>query len=672
MKPLLFSCLFLLAFSCKKNTSNNPVVNPPNNNPAHIFDMKVPAGFTYENFNTISFELTLLKSNDKPGKNIIVTLSDNGLGLGSKIYIKGKADANGVFRGTINLPKSSNQVICNTSLIGIPENIVIPIQTPNIILHLGGSNPQMVKTLENTQSDNHYFNLYKAAPKYSYSKVPAWNANGVPSNLALPRDTVSNQMVNDIWAALPSTVSVATNHPSWLDDNACKRTLLVTQTADVWVTFVTEGAGYRNTLFYYKYNKNNPPVSANDIDSLYVIFPNASLASSGGGLVTGDRVFIGRFGPDTVIAYGIAANGYNISTGTVGAGDWLFYANKNFNTESNSSLRQHLVMLYDAPSKRYIMGFEDIIRTAGGCDHDFNDVMFYTTSNPVTAISNDSIISLPPSNDTDGDGVNDVDDEYPSDPLRAFNNFYPAKNVSATVAFEDLWPYYGDFDLNDVVVDYNYKIVTNGQNSVKDVNGTYTLRASGGQIRNAFAVQFPTTAANVSNLTGATLEAGQSNAVVKIINDVRSVQATWNTILTDPWADTVNYSVAFTLNSPIALSTFGLNEYNPFIWGTSDGKSRGYEIHLPGKQPTSLATESIFGTGDDRTSRVGNVYYLSKDNLPWAINIPQRFDYPIEKADIVTAHLKFAQWAQSNGVSTTDWYKNLSGYRNASKIYVKP
>ena len=39
---------------------------------------------------------------------------------------------------------------------------------------------------------------------------------------------------------------------------------------------------------------------------------------------------------------------------------------------------------------------------------------------------------------------------------------------------------------------------------------------------------------------------------------------------------------------------------------------------------------------------------------------------------MVTAHLKFAQWAQSGGVLFTDWYKNLSGYRDASKIYVKP
>ena len=43
--------------------------------------------------------------------------------------------------------------------------------------------------------------------------------------------------------------------------------------------------------------------------------------------------------------------------------------------------------------------------------------------------------------------------------------------------------------------------------------------------------------------------------------------------------------------------------------------------------------------------------------------------YPAEKELIISAHLKFAAWAQSGGVQYLDWYKNLSGYRNAVKIY---
>ena len=54
--------------------------------------------------------------------------------------------------------------------------------------------------------------------------------------------------------------------------------------------------------------------------------------------------------------------------------------------------------------------------------------------------------------DTDNDGVADEDDDYPSDPYRAYNNYYPAQGVYGTVAFEDNWPNKADYDFNDLVV----------------------------------------------------------------------------------------------------------------------------------------------------------------------------------------------------------------------------
>ncbi|MCF8253291.1 MAG: LruC domain-containing protein [Bacteroidia bacterium] len=673
MKTSLMVISFtLLAFAACKKTDNKTDENPINNNPNSVFEMAVPPGFTYESEIDFDLQIQVLNSADQPGNKVSVVLSTAANDADGKILQRGLADKQGVFHCILRIPSALKEIVCNTSQLGIPENIIIPVTGNKASIVLGGKNPQKVKTVDANLA-NVGISLQKNPAKFSRKYLPlGWNSTGVPNNLITPNDVVSNQLVNDIWAALPSRASVPINHPTWLDDNATKRTLLVTQTADVWVTFITEGAGYRNTLFYYKYAKNNPPASAANIDSLYIIYPNASLYNSGGGLYTGNKVYIGQVGPDTVIAYGIAPHGYDINTGTLSNGFGLIYANKSFNLEVNPDLKQHLIILYDAPSNKYIMGFEDLNRSSSGCDHDFNDVMFYTTCNPVNAISSDSIISLPPSADLDGDGVNDVDDEYPNDALRAFNNYYPALNQKATVAFEDLWPYYGDYDLNDVVVDFNYQLVTNAQNAVKDVKANYVLRASGAQIENSFAVEFPTTAANIASITGATLESGQTKAVVKVINNIRTVQSRWNTIPLEPFSDSVNYNVNMVLTNPVSLSTFGLNEYNPFIWGNTDGGSRGLEIHLPGKTPTALANTSIFGTGDDRTNVSQNTYYLSKDNLPWAIVIPERFDYPIEKADVVTAHLKFAQWAQSNGTLYTDWYKNLSAYRNSNKIYVKP
>jgi hypothetical protein len=44
-----------------------------------------------------------------------------------------------------------------------------------------------------------------------------------------------------------------------------------------------------------------------------------------------------------------------------------------------------------------------------------------------------------PRTDTDNDGVADVDDEYPTDNKRAYNNRYPSAGYG-TLMYEDLWP----------------------------------------------------------------------------------------------------------------------------------------------------------------------------------------------------------------------------------------
>jgi LruC domain-containing protein len=271
-----------------------------------------------------------------------------------------------------------------------------------------------------------------------------------------------------------------------------------------------------------------------------------------------------------------------------------------------------------------------------------------------------------PSPDTDGDGVVDASDDYSADPNKAYNNSYG----TSTVAFEDLWPFKGDYDLNDVVVDYTYNVITNAANNVVRVEATYVLRATGGSFNNGFAVQFPINRNQVSDVTGATLEAGQSKAVLVIFNNMRNEMGSWNTISTQTPSANVTYNVAFNVTSAPSLASFGLGSYNPFIWNGTSGFGRGYEIHLPGMLPTDLANTELFGTGNDGTNLSSGDTYVSNDGrFPWAINIPTSFSYPKEKADINTAYTKFATWVSSNGAQFADWYSNTPGYRNTENLY---
>lgn len=268
--------------------------------------------------------------------------------------------------------------------------------------------------------------------------------------------------------------------------------------------------------------------------------------------------------------------------------------------------------------------------------------------------------------DSDNDGVCNANDCYPNDANKAYCNSVP----TGTLAFEDQWPFTGDYDMNDVVISYTYNVVTNAANKVVRVEATYVLRATGGSFQNGFAVQFPVERAKVGNVSGATLEAGQTNAVLVLFSNMHQVNSAWNTIPSAATCQPTTINVSFDIANGPSLLDFGLSAYNPFIWNGSAGFGRGYEIHLPGKLPTDLATNALFGTGRDGSNlNSGDTYVTKTTRFPWAINIPSSFDYPIEKADINSAYTKFASWVSSGGNQFSNWYSNTNGYRNSGNIY---
>lgn len=298
--------------------------------------------------------------------------------------------------------------------------------------------------------------------------------------------------------------------------------------------------------------------------------------------------------------------------------------------------------------------------------------------------------------DTDSDGVTDVNDAYPSDATRAYNNYYPSSTGYATVAFEDLWPYKGDYDVNDIVIDLRHNIVTNAAGKVVDFRATYIYRAHGGNQTCGFAVELPTARTNVNSaslsvstspsqnsaVTNQVLvETGTTNACLQLFDNSYNM-AYWNTVIGDPRADTITYTIVLpfttTYTNSTSLSSFNggtVDEFNPFIWAVRSDRGRTYEIHLPGATPTSQANTSVFGTADDNTNPSSGVYYKSDDNLPFAILTSGRFEYPVELTirtttpppDITQVYLRFAQWSQSGGTLYTDWFSNrASGYRTSS------
>ena len=284
--------------------------------------------------------------------------------------------------------------------------------------------------------------------------------------------------------------------------------------------------------------------------------------------------------------------------------------------------------------------------------------------------------------DTDGDGIPDNLDAYPLDPTRAFNSFYPNETDFGSFAFEDLWPSYGDYDFNDFVVNFNYKIVTNAQNNVVDVITQFQIMADGATLNNGFGIIFEAPSSTVGSVTGCMkfgnavqidpkgFEVGHTNTTVIIpfdaINPIMEGGMV-NTVPDGRYIQTTISTVTTHFDTPQA--SIGTPPFNPFIFVDQE---RGYEIHLKDQPPTDLVDPDYFDTFDDASNPTSGLYYVSETGLPWAIEVPVNFKYPIEKDDILTAHLKFATWAQSSGVDYPDWYMDEPGYRNSSNIYDIP
>ena len=310
-------------------------------------------------------------------------------------------------------------------------------------------------------------------------------------------------------------------------------------------------------------------------------------------------------------------------------------------------------------------------------------------------------VSGPCSVDGDNDGVADCLDEYPTDVYRAFNNYFPS-NDYATLMYEDLWPHTGDYDLNDVVIDYQANTITNGLNQVVEMKYTVVARCTGAGLHNGFAFQLDNVASNkITSVSGTKasgaswlsigsngVENGQTFANVIVYDDVYKVlpyPGSGSVINTEMSAaktpyDTSNIVIKFINNGvapsggTVSISNLPHSAFNPYLILGDSGtlnQIRSKELHLPDRIPSSKMDYSLFGTKQDNSNPGQSRYYKTANNLPWALQISTSVPYMQEKQDIATGYLKFLEWATSNGTTSTNWYLDLVGHRDNFKIYTK-
>lgn len=248
-----------------------------------------------------------------------------------------------------------------------------------------------------------------------------------------------------------------------------------------------EAAAYLNSFGYYYYptGQTVTPESFYKMKK-YLIFPN----SSGGDeqstmtLKTGQTAKLLYFDKDGnqsesfpegyTIGWFLISNGFgsdaNIALGYVKQLDELGYSNpslysgyRNACMSDDAGTDRRFISVYDEKSKMRIIGIEDYVKSSQAPD-DYKDLLFAVTTSK--DLGGGDLEPVPPT---------DPDPEPVVLPLKG------------TLAFEDIWPGGGDYDLNDVMIEYNRNITFDANNkATKTVETFKAVQKKGSATNNNF------------------------------------------------------------------------------------------------------------------------------------------------------------------------------------------
>lgn len=570
-------------------------------------------------------------------------------------------NVDGSFSGKINIPTAMTEAYLYTSTFGLPTCVKMEASADGFSYNLtkGGVSTRamqeglltdkvpykLARGFDGTNRDDNAFSL------------TTWDVNGV-ANLSgyITTPTEAIGAANEKVGTISTRVRTYLNAQREIDGN---KSLLrepnqvnikipdtETEGLSVNVTFMGEQAAYYNTFGYYYY-KSSTTLTPNSFYNImkYVIFPNVD----GDGIIkVGDTSqlkyiddqgnVLDKFPAGYTIGWFVISNGFG--SGTVGSG---YAGGRNgyvktiesgaysgFN-DTYSGFRgtcmsddignwRRFISAYDQKSKLYVVGIEDEVRNT--TPDDYMDVMFLVQT----------------SKDL---GSGDLEPIPPTDPEPGHGDL----TISGTVAFEDIWPKGGDYDLNDVIVEYERKISFGEDNKVTKVIETFKpVHPKGSALQNNFfACQYKTP--GVLTLPSGMISESATNSVV--ISE-SALNISGNT-----------YVVERDLTGKGLTQDDVIADFNPYIITKEYATTNRVEVHLPLKDMTSAANSELMTKE--------NAYYVGEDGkYPFAIDIPiTGFKPATEKVRIDEAgeYPNFKSWTESKGSTNKDWYNTGKGVK---------
>ncbi len=579
---------------------------------------------------------------------------------------------------TAKLPVYSNLsslfVVPMTSGYGAMQEIKV---SNYMSVQLVGATFPTATTSHNTRSSNRIAtsisNLYQLYTIYSDSEV---DRNGIPivgASSLISKELLSPVFVNKVNSIFPELQNVqkADLHKS--------SDLIVTDEngAEVWITYIGDG-GFSinnktvyNSLYYYNYEAGELK-DRGDILSLRMTqaLPNTNEVYCPSGLriqlLYWDKAtqqYSTIFPKGSYIGFAAARKGYkkdgsditvkggysfvNTSYPMVGNNCHGFYfSTPQLNFTNTTQAVAHVIDEYNC----IVSGFDIRRSDDPASDFDFNDILFKITSSPVLSVR-------------------------PEDEFDIIDEYLPTEAIHGTLAFEDQWPYKGDYDFNDVVVNYTYSMAKNTDNTINKVKLSFTPIAKGAAnyTRIGFGIEIPIDYADVdlNSVTGASVETGNEYLTLIVWDMNNQFFGNQGFVNTDKGVQHID---AETIEVEIALrdgiTNLSFFKFNPFIFVNERGK----EIHLVDYKPTAKMNYDYFKQGHDNSDVTAGVYYRMDNLYPWVLDFPRlssdspAWRYPKEKSNITNAYLFYNEWVKNR--SNLYWFDaNAAGNVNEEELY---
>lgn len=631
--------------------------------PNHRKD-QLPAMDTYFGFKTTS-EVKLNVNYDLPGcKALLEVYTENPID-GSTAELKKKADVEPIFKaytdedgkynGIMTVPAMFDKIFLYTDAAGVPRCLELGIE--NGIASFDGT------INRETEPETRAYQFRGKAPytlnagKSLYS-LCKWKTYGqLYYNYTKTVTNVNSEKIGSLADRIDKNLesSCKNNNGSnaHLLANAEKTNIYISpktaagkdvESATIDFIFLEQSGAYRNSFGYYYYKGTTPPTDMSQVKK-YIIFPNVAKTdhlapwmkqiTSKTILKSGDKVRLKYFGEDgnqsasEQFPAGYTIGWFMVSDGFNGryydeynSDKWRhndqrdtnnYEINANRPILSSNDEEQQFITVYDKKSGKLIIGVED------GGDTNYKDLLFYVEANPMEAIVNPENPGRP---SIDEGGEVEVPDV--------------TENKTGTLAFEDIWPKGGDYDMNDVVVEYNRAVTFDKDNMVKKIVDTFRAIHCGAQITDAFAYQVG--AGQLGSVSGDGIIETATNSIIVFENCKEAVGK--------------EYVITREFSTPFDKAD--LKDYNPFIISNYvAGATSRTEIHLPKRESTSYADKSENYTQDD-------AYFIKKDGkYPFAVELPIlgfKVADEMKRIDDDTQYPLFRTWAESKGTKATDWY----------------